>query len=88
MRSLTPWLVGFLIGACMWLWTFAPGMHRPSVMLSGVETRKSPMDMPNWYKAELDQGARYIEIGPMRQIAVDAQQKQTKRKAATVRGYW
>ncbi len=87
LRSLTPWFVGFLIGACVWLWTFAPVARRATVMLGRVESRKSPMDMPDWYQAKWEQGERYVEIGPMRQIAVD-ETKPAKRKAATVRGYW
>lgn len=94
LRPFVPMLTGFLILACVWLWTFA--RLGPQNMMVQSQTHghsqnaqlrngRSPMDMPDWYRRPLEQGARYVEIGPMR--LADEKSVQTHRKAA-VRGYW
>lgn len=90
-RPFMPWLAGFLMISCVWLWTYGRVNHPETVMFVRADHRASPMDMPNWYFRALEKGEHYVEIGPQRLVMDEKtgeKARQRKHKASAVRGYW
>lgn len=77
------WLAGFLAVLCVFLWVFAGALPLRRLWLSYQMTHSSPMDMPDWYRAQWKYGAQYVDSGPR-----IVQNQWAFRKRMAVRGFW
>jgi hypothetical protein len=78
-----PWLAGFFMVLCLFLWAFSTMLPLRRFWLSYQMPQGSPLDMPAWYRAQWQYGVPYTPSGP-----IIVQNQWAFRKRLAVRGFW